>query len=150
MTGETLASRWAVWTALLGAAALAAHPGPAAADGLRDGLFRKVPGVGRVPAPPLIARYVSEDGHSFVLDRSQPRPLLKFDDSAEVWVLNPQPAPRGDTIYKNDLGEPMLRATRLGGVTLFTEDRPNGAAVSLAGGGTPLRLMLLNVAALGV
>jgi hypothetical protein len=56
-------------------------------------------------------------------------------------VLLPSPAPRGDVIYKNDLGEPVLRATRLGGYTLFTDDRPNGQAVSLAGSGSPLRLL---------
>ncbi len=148
MTGETLASRRAVWTALGCAAAVFAHPGHAEAGGLRDGLFKRAPGIGRPPAAPLIARYVTEDGEGFILDRSQPRPLLKFDDSVEVWVLNPFPAPRGDTIYKNDLGETMLRATRLGGVTLFTDERPKGEAVSLAGGGTPLRLLLLNVQAL--
>ena len=43
-------------------------------------------------------------------------------------MLQPQPAPRGDVIYKNDLGEPVLRATRLGGVTVFTDHGPAGSA----------------------
>src|SRR4029453_10817041 len=74
-------------------------------------------------------------------DRTQPVPMLKFEDSPEVWALAANPAPRGDVIYKNDMGEPMLRATRLGGFTLFSEDRPSGEAVSLVGGGgVPLRL----------
>lgn len=148
MTDGILASRRTIWATLFGVVVLMLHPPFAAADGLRDGLFRKVPGIGRQPAAPLIARYVTDDGRAFVLDRSQPRPLLKFDDSAEVWALDPQPAPRGDVIYKNDMGEPMLRATRLGGFTLFTDDRPGGIAVSLAGGGTPLRLILMNFQAL--
>jgi hypothetical protein len=59
-------------------------------------------------------------------------------------VLLPSPAPRGDVIYKNDLGEPVLRATRLGGFTLFTDDRPNGEAVSVAGNGQPLRLVAMS------
>nr|QQZ52104.1 DUF4908 domain-containing protein [Phenylobacterium glaciei] len=46
-------------------------------------------------------------------------------------------APRGDIIYKNDLGEPVLRATRLGGLTLFTPDRPGGTAAALAGAVRP-------------
>ena len=89
---------------------------------------------------PSIARYVSEEGRVFVLDRTQPVTMMKFEDSPEVWVLIPSPAPRGDIIYKNDLGAPMLRITRLGGFTLFTDQRPSGEAVSLAGGGLPLRL----------
>lgn len=106
---------------------------------LRDGLFGDRPVAGRAMAPP-VARYVSQEGDGFVLDRSQPRPLLKFDDSPEVWALRPHPAPRGDVIYKNDLGEPMLRVTRLGGLTLFTPSRPGGTPAALAGGGPILRL----------
>jgi hypothetical protein len=75
-----------------------------------------------------------------VLDRSTGRVLLKFDDSPEIWVLWPAHGPRGDMIYKNDLGEPMLRVTRLGGVTVFTQRRPGGSAASLGGPSTALRL----------
>ena len=99
-------------------------------------------------APPPVARYVSETGDVFILDRSQPKPLLKFEHSPEVWVLLPQPGPRGDVIYKNDLGEPVLRATRLGGVTVFTDARPSGAAAALAGGGSSLKLAPLGPQAL--
>ena len=149
MTGEPSASRRAVWAALAGMLALTlACPSTAGPQGLRDGLFRKAPGQGRPQPAPPVARYVSEEGSAFILDRTQKRPLLKFDDSPEVWALIPQPAPRGDVIYKNDLGEPVLRATRLGGVTLFTDRRPAGEAVSLAGDGTPLRLPVISPNAL--
>lgn len=87
----------------------------------------------RRPAPPPVARYVSETGSAFVLDRASPLTLMKFENSAEVWVLSPQPAPRGDVIYRNEMGEPVLRATKLGGMTLFTEENPNGAAAALMG-----------------
>ncbi|MFI4964530.1 MAG: DUF4908 domain-containing protein [Caulobacterales bacterium] len=116
-------------------------------DSLRQGLFGARPHDGRDAAPP-IARYVSEDGDVFTLDRSQPKPLLKFENDGEVWVLQAQQAPRGDTIYKNDLGEPVLRATRLGGLTLFTDHRPDGEAAALAGAGNPLRLLILGPQAL--
>lgn len=139
MTGEQTASRGLGYAALLSVAALAialpAHAGPV--ERLREGLFKNRGGDASGPA---IARYVSEEGRVFVLDRTQPVPMLKFEDSPEVWVLAPNPAPRGDVIYKNDLGEPVLRITRLGGFTLFTDERPSGEAVSLAGGGSPLRL----------
>ena len=115
---------------------------------LREGLFGAPQADGRPGFSVPVARYVSEDGDIFTLDRSQPRPLLKFDNSGEVWVLQPQPAPRGDVIYKNELGEPVLRATRLGGVTLFTEDRPAGQAAALQGSGAPIRLMVLGPQAL--
>jgi len=148
MIGKQTASRRAIYTALLSVVALgygaSAFAGPA--DKLRDSLFKNRPG--EVTGPP-IACYVSEDGRVFTLDRTQPAPLLKFEDNPEVWALAPNPAPRGDVIYKNDLGEPMLRATRLGGFTLFTDRRPSGEAVSLARGCAPLRLLILSPEALG-
>jgi hypothetical protein len=150
MMGERLASRRAVFAALLFAVTPGLSSEAVAAQRLQEGLFKRPPAVGRQFAAPPVARYVSEDGQVFVLDRTaQTRPLLKFEHSPEVWVLVPQPAPRGDTIYKNEMGEPVLRATRLGGVTLFTDERPNGQAVSLVGASTPLRLMLLSAQALG-
>jgi hypothetical protein len=150
MTGEPAAFRRAIIALALGALAVGfADAGHAAGPGrLRDGLFgRKAPD-GRQFAAPPVARYVSEDGVGFTLDRTQPRPLLKFDNSPEVWALNPQPAPRGDLIYKNDLGQPVIRATRLGGLTVFTPGRPGGAAAALMGGGAPLRLPQLGPQAL--
>lgn len=142
MTGGWTASRRAFHAALAGVVVLAASgwatppatAGPA--ERLREGLFRRH---GPEPGPP-IARYVSAEGRVFVLDRTQSVPMLKFEDSPEVWALAPSPAPRGDVIYKNDLGEPVLRITRLGGFTLFTDERPAGEPVSLVGDGLPLRL----------
>jgi len=143
MRGQRTASRGVICAALLGVAALAfaSSADAGAVDRLREGLFRNR---GAEATSPPIARYVSEEGRVFILDRTQPVPMLKFDDSPEVWALAPNPAPRGDTIYKNDLGAPMLRVTRLGGFTLFTSERPSGEAVSLAGGGAPLRLQAMS------
>jgi hypothetical protein len=88
-------------------------------------------------APP-VARYSVGAGSLFVLDRSTSVTLLKFDDSPEIWVLQPTPAPRGDVIYKNDMGEPVLRATRLGGLTLFSATAPGGEAAAMVGGADDL------------
>jgi|GEM_PF-1060510 hypothetical protein len=90
-------------------------------------------------AAPPVARYSSGDSSVFILDRSSGVPLLKFDDSPEVWVLQPTPGPRGDVIYKNDVGEPILRATRLGGLTLFSTGAPGGEAVAMVGGAEDLQ-----------
>lgn len=92
------------------------------------------------PGAPVVARYISETGVRFTFDRSQPLPLVKFDRSPEVWVLRAQPAPRGDILYLNDLGEPILRASRTGGLTVFTNDRPEGLPVALSGAGQTLRM----------
>jgi hypothetical protein len=91
-----------------------------------------------VQTPP-VARYSVADGAAFVLDRTSETALLKFEDSPEVWVLQPSLAPRGDVIYKNDLGDPVLRATRLGGLTLFSPAAPAGAAASMIGGADDLQ-----------
>jgi hypothetical protein len=137
--------------AALAALTLGIHPdlARAAPDKLRDGLFKKQPGPGRQFNAPPVARYVTEDGILFTLDRSGPHPMIRFDDSPEVWALTPQPAPRGDVIYKDEMGQPVLRATRLGGITLFTSERPNGQAVSFAGPGISLRVLPISAQALG-
>jgi hypothetical protein len=97
---------------------------------------------------PVIGRYEIDQGGAFVLDRSTPRPLLKFDDNPEIWVLQGALGPRGDMIYRNDLGEPMIRATRIGGMTVFTDRRPGGSAAALDGVSAPLRLPTLSPAGL--
>nr|QQZ50116.1 DUF4908 domain-containing protein [Phenylobacterium glaciei] len=74
---------------------LFAAPAWAGPDNLRESLFGQHPAAGRSQSPP-VARYVSQEGDVFVLDRSQNRPLLKFQDSPEVWALKPQP-PRAAT-----------------------------------------------------
>ncbi|HEX3700789.1 MAG TPA: DUF4908 domain-containing protein [Phenylobacterium sp.] len=136
--------------AALVCAGLCAFASSAQAQSLHDLLFgRHGPSTGRDFSAPPVARYVSEDGDVFILDVTQDKPLLKFENSPEIWALQPHPAPRGDTVYKNDVGETLLRATRLGGLTVFTDHRPDGEAVALAGGGgAPLRLAALGPQAL--
>lgn len=122
----------------LAVAAAFVHPAGAASTSLRDMLFPQNGGDSR--HAPSVARYVDEGGSvAFVLDRSSSVTLLRFDDSPEIWVLTPHPGAGGDVIYKNDMGEPMLRATRLGGLTLFTNGRPGGAAAALVGDAQALR-----------
>lgn len=92
----------------------------------------------RNQAPP-VARYRSETGASFVFDRSRRPALLQFDRGLEIWVLHPTPGPRGDTIYKNDLEQTVLRTSRLGGLTLFTQENPEGMPAALVGTARPFR-----------
>ncbi len=129
---------------LSGAAAADGRPDdrPSHMQTLRDALFGGHPDDGRTLNAPVIARFASDDGDSFVLDRSQQLPLLRFDDNREIWVLAPSRAARGDMIYKNDAGRPVLRATQTGGLTLFTLSRPAGAAVALEGRAPPVRVII--------
>lgn len=89
---------------------------------------------------PPVARYVMDAGGDFVFDRTATHPLLKFEDSPEVWALTVTRGPRGDLIYWNDLGQPLLRITKFGGVTVFTPKRPDGSAAAVAAAAAPLRL----------
>ena len=123
-------------TCAYGAVAILVLSQPAWAQplSLRDVLFGAHAQEAGRPSPPSVGRYVDEDGDTaFILDRSSPTVLLRFEASPEIWLLSSQPGPRGDVLYKNDMGEPMLRATKLGGMTLFTGAHPGGAAASLVG-----------------
>lgn len=142
--------RWALNGRIAIAVAFAAailfgfgSPAFAGHDTLRNALGLEHMDEGRAGASPLVARYLIDEGGVFVLDRSTSRPLLKFDDSPEIWVLTQARGPRGDIIYKNDMGETVLRATRLGGMTVFTAKRPGGSAAALIGPTAPLRMPTL-------
>ena len=87
------------------------------------------------------ARFHSEDGAAFILDRSQGPVLFRFEASHEVWVLTPRRVGRGDLIYLDDAGQPLLRATKLGGMTVFTPETPTGSAAALAGRAPPIRTL---------
>lgn len=100
--------------------------------------------LGGKPAGPATARYQTDEGSVFILDRSGGRTLLKFGDDPEIWFLQSARGPRGDTIYRNDLGEEMLRVTSLGGLTVFTLHRPEGSAAAFDGASPPLRVGPVN------
>ncbi len=100
----------------------------------RDKIFGKPVEDGRSSqAVPKVAHFVSEDGESFVFDSSRSVPLLRFDGDDEVFALTATPGTRGDIIYKNDMGQPVLKATRWGGMVLFSDGRPMGDPVAVKG-----------------
>jgi hypothetical protein len=121
---------------LVGGQAHAAGP-----PNLRDLLFgRHGDESSRGADAPVVARYEGENGAAFILDRTRAAAaLLQFDGDPEIWALKATPGPHGDIIYRNDLGQPMLRSNRLGGVTLFTPGRPSGMPAAFVGEGTPPR-----------
>lgn len=129
MPSASLLARCLV-TAMLVAQPLAAHG--QGLKSLRGAMF----GDKSQPVP-KVAHFTSEDGESFVFDASQSTPLLRFDGDDEVWCLTATQGPRGDIIYKNDVGEPVVKATRWGGMTLFTDERPTGDPAAVSGKAQP-------------
>ncbi len=121
---------------VIGGQAHAAEP-----PNLRDLLFgRHANDTSPSAGFPAVARYEGDNGAAFILDRTHgARALLQFDGDPEIWALTPTPGPHGDIIYRNDLGQPMLRSTRLGGVTLFTPGRPSGMPAAFVGEGAAPR-----------
>lgn len=112
--------------------------GGSAFGSLGDMLFPNKPQ--NRPAAPPVARYVSETGQAFTLDRSTAKPMMRFEGSNEIWVLEPHTGARGDTLYKNDIGRVVLRDTKVGGLILYAPERREGAAAALAGESRPIRL----------
>ena len=134
--------------ALAGGAAAALIAGGAAHAGPFN-LANELLGHHAAKPPPVgLYRDNADNDPAFVLDRSTVKPLLKFDDDLEIWALQPAPGPRGDVIYRNDVGDPMVRATRLGGMTVFTPKRPDGSAAAFEGASAPLRVPPLSPQAL--
>ena len=94
---------------------------------------------------PVVAHFKSARGEGFTLDDTQAgAPLLRFDGDDEVFQLTAKPGANGDITYRDDIGEPVLKATRLGGMILFSgahADVGDPAAVTgQAGAFTPDRL----------
>ncbi len=93
---------------------------------------------------PAVARFVAAGVGDFVLDRSQNQPLIKFGRSSEILALTRTIGPRNEEIYKNDIGEQVLRLSGLGGWTIYTPDNPKGTPVDPAPGPVlPIRLQAI-------
>ena len=89
---------------------------------LREAMFGKHADDGRDNNhPPVVAHFVSARGEGFVLDETQAAaPLLRYDGDDEVFQLTAKPGANGDLTFRNDVGQTVLKATRLGGMILFS------------------------------
>ncbi len=89
---------------------------------LREAMFGKHADDGRDNShTPIVAHFVSARGEGFILDETQSgAPLLRFDGDDEVFQLTAKAGANGDVIFRNDVGQSVLKATRLGGMVLFT------------------------------
>jgi hypothetical protein len=100
---------------------------------------------GRGPALPPVTRFTAEGVGEFIFDQSSGQPLILFRNSSEIVALTRSDAARNDRIYKNDVGEPVLRISGLGlGVTVYTAARPQGAPAEIVRGpAPPIRLQTI-------
>jgi len=114
---------------------------------LREAMVGSAAADGRArPSAPPAGHYVSESGDRFIFDRSGRTALLQFDSGLEIWALRPTPGPRGDIIYKNDLDQPVVRTTPLGGLTVFTLENPEGMPAAFTSAARPFRPPVLTPA----
>jgi hypothetical protein len=98
---------------------------------------------------PATARFSTDEGGWFILDRSHRPALLRFESDPDVvWVVSPSRGPRGDILFKDDVGDVLLRVTKLGGVTVFTDRRPTGAAATLEGKAQPIHALPVGLSTL--
>jgi hypothetical protein len=125
MSGIQVAAAATLVVGLMSAAA-------GAQDSFREALLRNQIGS-------EAALYETVDGdHVFVLDRTGEPPLLKFQDSFEIFALDRVPASRGDEILRTDTGEDLVRVTTLGAVTLYPPEKPTGMPATRLGSADPL------------
>jgi len=70
--------------------------------------------------------YLAGDKVGFAVDAQGDHYLLRFNGSSEVFVLYPDSASLGGRVLKYDSGETALQVAGWGGVTLYTDDDPDG------------------------
>jgi hypothetical protein len=138
----TMVPPFRVRSALIAAAAVIGVAAPLSCAQAREtDTIREAMGVAAAQGAhihlPVVGRFVSETGSVFILDRSGPATLFRFERSNEIWALRATAGPGGDIIYKNDLDQPVVRVSRLGALTVFTTQRPMGAPAMLEGEGAP-------------
>lgn len=129
--GPTRIRRAAALPVALAACAALAAPAPAisAVTPQNVGLSTLLQGA-RDASAHTVAHYLADNGPGFVVDMLAPKPLLRFDNSVELWALTDSQGPRGDTIYKNDMGQVMLRVPRIGGMTVYPPRNTKGIAAT--------------------
>ncbi|HEX4534627.1 MAG TPA: DUF4908 domain-containing protein, partial [Rhizomicrobium sp.] len=107
---------FAALLALAGASAMPAHAqDDLAARMARDSVGDIQPG-----------EYAAGDNVRFALVPSNGNFLLRFDGNPEVFVLYTDHASLGGRVLKYDSGTTALQVSSWGGVTLYTDAKPNG------------------------
>ena len=90
-------------------------------------------------------RYNAGDSGSFTLDAYPGgKYLLRFADRGESFVLTTERGSLGVKLLKYDTGTVALRVSVWGGMTLYTQDAPQGAPATYQGAAQPLPVLSIN------
>jgi hypothetical protein len=100
---------------------------------LKESMFRQTNSAEQGLKIPPQAQFRSPSGQEFALNARPDLVLIRFEGDEEVYALTPVLGAKGDMIFKNDVGESVLRATRWGGYTVFSHHAPSGEAVAIVG-----------------
>ena len=90
--------------------------------------------------------YQAGDNVRFALDRYQNGFLLRFAGQPEVFVLYANFGSLGGRVLQYDSGAIALQAAGWGGMTLYTDDHPEGLPISRVGDSTPPVLPQISMA----
>jgi hypothetical protein len=81
--------------------------------------------------------YLAGDSVKFMLDSYGSRYLLRIVGDPEIYVLYPNRASLGGRVLKYDSGTTALSVAGWGGMTLYTDDKPQGLPAVRTGDSTP-------------
>lgn len=119
-------------TAMLLASGSLAWAQTDAGPGVPPGMASRLASERMGPVQPGL--YNAGDGGSFAIQSYGPNKyLLRFSGHAENFVLTVERASLGAKMLKYDTGTTALRVSVWGGITLYTQDAPQGTPVTLQG-----------------
>jgi hypothetical protein len=105
---------------------------PDAGPGMPPGMASRLASERMGPVQPGL--YNAGDGGSFTIQSYGPNKyLLRFSGHSENFVLTVERASLGAKTLKYDTGTTALRVSVWGGITLYTQDAPQGTPVTLQG-----------------
>ena len=84
--------------------------------------------------------YLASDTVGFAIESEGANFLLRFQGAPEVFVLYADRASMGGRILKYDSGETAIQVTVWGGITLYTDAKPNGLPAVRNGDAQPFAL----------
>jgi hypothetical protein len=81
--------------------------------------------------------YIAGDTLKFLLDKYGDKFLLRFSGDPEIYVIYSDRASVGGRVLKYDTGTVVMTVAGWGGMTLYTEDKPEGLPAVRIGDSTP-------------
>lgn len=91
------------------------------------------PVIAPMPTTPEEGRYLAGDNIEFWIDTQGDEVRLRFPDKEEVFYLTGEPSSLGSRVFKYDTGDVALAVSGWGGLTLYTDDVPNGIPAEFMG-----------------